>query len=174
MDKQYIHSLLIDIQKDNKQALSDLYDLTYIDIYKYIYSITLNKETAQDITHDVYIQVYKHIHTYNGKGHAMAWLITIARNLTYMFLRKENKTVLVDYQIDSIDNKHQTYNDSILLDMIMNEMNDIEREILVLHIIENLTFLEISHILNKNISTILSQYHRCIKRLKKKYGGAKR
>ena len=172
MRKERLEELMSLVRSGHKDALGELYDLTYLDIYRYIYSITNSKEHAQDLTHDVFIQVYKNISSYNGKGHAMAWLITIARNQTYMFLRKNNRNVLVDYEIDHIDDKVEEMNNSIIMSMIMNELNDDEREIVVLHVVEDLTFIEISKILDKNLSTVLSKYHRSIKKLKSRYGGA--
>ena len=174
MGKHRVEALMDLIKQGHKDALGELYDLTYLDIYKYVYSITNSKEHAQDITHDVYIQIYKNIQSYNGKGHAMAWLITIARNQTYMFLRKNNRSVLVDYEIDHVDDKIEDMQNSILIDMFMNELSEEEREIIVLHVVEDLTFIEISKIVNKNLSTVLSQYHRSVKKLKRKYGGAHR
>ena len=172
MKNERLEEVMLLIKKGHKDALGQLYDITYQDIYRYIYSITASKEHALDLTHDVFIQAYRNIQSYNGKGHAMAWLITIARNQTYMFLRKHSRTILVDYDIDHVDDKVEKMNNSLLVDMIMNELKDDEREVVVLHIVEDLTFLEISKILEKKLSTVLSIYHRSIKKLKQKYGGA--
>ena len=89
-----------------------------------------------------------------------------------MFLRKNNRSVLVDYDIDHIDDNIETMQNSILMDMIMKELSEEEREIVVLHVVEDLTFIEIANIVEKKLSTVLSQYHRSIKKLKNKYGGA--
>lgn len=171
MERDRIEILLNLLKTGNQEALGELYDLTHLDIYRYIFSIVHSKEYAQDLTHDTYIHIYKNAKLYSGKGHAKAWLMTVSRNITYMSLRKTNRTTVVDYDIDGIDTGMDQIHDKIMLQKIMKELNEEEREIIVLHVVEGLTFKEIAEILGIGLSTTLSKYHRSLKKLKKSYGG---
>ena len=119
MDKKKLDLLMNKMKNGDQGALGELYDMTYLDIYKYIYSITKSSELAQDLTHDVFIQAYKNAPSYSNKGHAMAWLITLSRNLTYMYLRKSNRTVLLDEPIEQSDDSMDQVNNSILFKTII-------------------------------------------------------
>ncbi len=121
------------------------------DIYKYIYSITLNKEIAQDIVQNTFLEAIKSINTFNGNSTVKTWLIGIAKYEYYAYLRKNPKSV----SLDEIEFKKISYiqdnNDSYYT--IMNEiskLDDIQRQIAVLRIVNDLSFKEIGNIIGKS------------------------
>ena len=162
-----LDELLNLLKEKNQEVFAELYDIMHDEIFRYIYSIVRNKEYAQDLTHDTFIQIYKNAGHYNQKSHAKAWMITISRNITYMSLRKSNRELLVDYEIDHPDQgMKETIHDKILIEKMMTLLNNEEREIIVLHIIEGFAFREISSIMDIGLSTVLSKYHRSLKKLR--------
>ena len=66
-----IENLIMLIQNGQQNALGELYDICFQQIFQYIYSIVKNKEYAQDLTHDTFIQIYQNIKLYNQKGNPM-------------------------------------------------------------------------------------------------------
>lgn len=161
-----LEQLLIELQ-NNDLVLEQIYEQMYNEVYRYIYSIVRIKEYAQDLTHDVFIHVYKNIHLYKGKGHAKAWLLTISRNITYMSLRKTKREYVVDYEIDKVDENMKGIHNKLLMNTLMIALQKEEREIIVLHVVEGMTFKEISQIMNLKLSTVLNRYHRSLKKMKK-------
>lgn len=128
-----------------------LYEMYSKDIYKYIYSITLNKEIAQDIVQNTFLEAIKSINTFNGNSTVKTWLIGIAKYEYYAYLRKNPKSV----SLDEIEFKKISYiqdnNDSYYT--IMNEiskLDDIQRQIAVLRIVNDLSFKEIGNIIGKS------------------------
>lgn len=161
-----LENLLIALKDDNR-VIGDIYDLMYNEVYRYIYSIVHAKEYAQDLTHDTFIQIYKNAHLYKGNGHAKAWIITISRNITYMSLRKSSREQVVDYHIDSVDESINDIHDKMMIEKMMNILCQEEREIIILHVVEGLTFKEISQVMDLKLSTVLNKYHRSLKKIRK-------
>lgn len=166
LNQREIEKLIIEMQSQ-KEALSQLYELMYNDVFRYIFSIVNSREYAQDLTHDTFLHIYKNAKQYQTKGHPTAWIMTISRNVTYMSLRKTNREKTVHYDIDQVDESMDMIHDKILIEKMLNTLTMQEREIIVLHVVEGLTFREIAYIMDCKLSTVLNKYHRSIKKLKK-------
>lgn len=133
------------------EDIKRLYEMYSKDIYKYIYSITLNKEIAQDIVQNTFLEAIKSINTFKGNSTVKTWLIGIAKYEYYAYLRKNPKSV----SLDEIEFKKVSYiqdnNESYYT--IMNEiskLDDIQRQIAVLRIVNDLSFKEIGNIIGKS------------------------
>ena len=166
LKEKKLEKLLIRL-KNETDILGEIYDLMRDDIYRYIYSIVKSKEMAQDLTHDTFIQIYKNIHLYKENGHPKAWIITISRNITYMSFRKHNREQVVDYEIDAVDEGMKDIHDKMMIRVLLDKLSVEEREIIILHVVEGLTFKEISEIMEMKLTTVLNKYHRSLKKLKK-------
>jgi RNA polymerase sigma-70 factor (ECF subfamily) len=150
-------------------------------IYTITYQITGSEEESKDITQDTFVKVWKNLKKYNGKSSFKTWLISVARNTTIDFLRKKQSILFSNLdKDDDADN----FKDSLIDNQpLQDELFEIEenktkvekallkisiekRTIIILHIYEDLTFEEISKILNKSINTVKSQYRRALLELK--------
>jgi len=108
---------------------------------------------------------------YRSSGKPMAWLITIAKNLCLMKLRERKKKAEVedeDFFINAQYNEDSrlTPEDAFILNECMNELSDEERQIVVLHVVSGFKHREIASFLNMALPTVLSKYHRALKKLK--------
>ena len=66
-------------------------------------------------------------------------------------------------------NKNEVYGDIEVLD-ILKDLDDISKEIVILHVINELKFKEIVPIVNKPLGTVLWIYNKAMKTLKRKVG----
>ena len=133
------------------EDIKRLYEMYSKDIYKYIYSITLNKEIAQDIVQNTFLEAIKSINTFNGNSTVKTWLIGIAKYEYYAYLRKNPKSVSLDEiefkKVNYIQDNNESYY------TIMNEiskLDEIQRQIAVLRIVNDLSFKEIGNIIGKS------------------------
>ena len=62
-------------------ALSQLLQMHYAFVYKYLVKITLNPSHAEDLTQDTMARCIEKIKLYNGTSKFSSWLITIATRL---------------------------------------------------------------------------------------------
>lgn len=152
----------------NKDSLILLYELTKNVVYGLILSIVKNKHDAEDILQEVYIKVYLNAEKYEKKGKPLAWIVTITKNLCYEHLRKSKDNVDIDemHDIGFNDKKNKNVEDKIILNIAFKQISDEERKIIVLHVVGGLKYREIAKILDLPLATVLSKYHRAIRRMK--------
>lgn len=165
-----LDNYIIDISKGDMRALEKLYNNTRTIVLGYAFSILKNITEAEDVMQDVYLNIYKSACLYSSKNKALAWIITITRNLCLEKIRKKNKIIFDD--IDSVEHllsdKDISY-DKVLLKALLEELNSEERQIVILNSMCGFTFLEIGKMMDLKLSTVLSKYNRAIKRLRIMY-----
>ena len=118
--------------------------------------------------HDVYVKAYESAHNYASQGKPMAWLMTIAKNLCYTRFRKQAKFVDVSEQeLESVlaDNPHLSVDDKLVINACMSQLNDGERQIVIMHSMTDLKHKDIARILEMPLATVISKYNRAIKKL---------
>ena len=164
-----IEHLIAEIAKGNKDALGDLYSLIKTDVFAYAMSKTGNKPDAEDIMQDTFIQIYKYAGRYEPQGKPMAWIMTIAKNHCMRKFREyKNRSDLPEEDweryLESAD--RVTPEDKMVIEQVMNGLSDEERQIVVLHALSGFKHREIARMLELPLATVLSKYHRALKKLK--------
>jgi RNA polymerase sigma-70 factor (ECF subfamily) len=159
------------IAAGDTRALENLYHETHTSVYAYVISVLKNIHDAEDVLHDCYLAVHSAAANYSSSGKPMAWIITIAKNLCLMKLRERKKKAEVedeDFFINAQYNEDSrlTPEDAFILSECMNELSDEERQIVVLHVVSGFKHREIASFLNMALPTVLSKYHRALKKLK--------
>lgn len=157
------------ILKDDKTGVENIYKEYITSIYFYILSVVKNKETAEDLTADFFIKLWQKADTYNFKGSHKAWLMTMARNLSIDFLRKNKNHMNIEdfnhiFVSSSMENE---IHNKLLVNDLFTKLKETEREIIILHLISDLTFKEISKTLNRPLGTVTWQYNSAIKKLRR-------
>lgn len=154
------------------RAFEELYRLTYRPLYAFLLSLTLNHDDTDDLLQDTYIRIRGAAHLYKDNGSPMAWMMKIAKNLFLMKVRKEKReavTYVEEYEvtgqlsfdmIGNVDNR-------IMIEQLFRHIQTEDRNIIIMHVIMGLKHKEIADILGKPVATVLTRYHRTMKRLKK-------
>ncbi|MBU1020159.1 MAG: RNA polymerase sigma factor [Firmicutes bacterium] len=163
--------LIKKIANHDADSFETLYQLSSSAVFGLAYSIVGNQVDAEDVVQDVYLSIYEKAHQYKGGGKAMAWIFTITRNQALMMIRDRNKRqhVNLDEVYDvGIDHKieDKVYNDK-LIKVILETLNEDERQIVIMHSMSNIKHKEIADLLEMPLSTVLSKYNRALKKLKK-------
>ena len=148
------------------EAFNELYNLINNNVYSFALSILKNNEDALDVTQDVFITIYHNAFKYQNQNKPMAWILTITKNIAYNKIKSNKKTINVD-EIEFISKPN--HDDKILIEYLLNNLNDDERNIVILHAMNGFKFYEIAKILDLKITTTLSKYHRAIKKLKENH-----
>ena len=106
-------------------------------------------------------------------GSPMAWILTIARNLSLMELRRGTReTTLGDEEWCTVpaDTPRVTAEDRIVLEEALAALTDDERRVIMLHVTSGLKHREIASLLELPLSTVLSKYNRAMKKLRRALG----
>ena len=84
-------------------------------------------------------------------GKPMAWILTIAKNLSLSLLREKSKRADMPEE-NQLEDQSVSFSasteDSIVLNAAMNKLSDEERQIVVLHAITGLKHVEIARFLS--------------------------
>ncbi len=159
------------------EAFGELYQRTRGAVYAMTLSVVRNAHDAQDLTQDVFVRVWESSGQYHARGSPMAWILTIGRNLARMRLRQASRTgELSDEEWDAIpvDAPDVTVEDRVLLQDALAALGAEERQILLLHASSGLKHREIAALLEMPIATVLSKYHRALKKLRARMEGDER
>lgn len=158
------------IAENDMAAFADFYRQTERVIYAYVLATVKNHDDALDVVQDTYLKIRAAAHLYKPMGKPMAWVFTIARNLAISKLRYKNKNDSIE--VGDLENdlnfSYVTDNeDRVVLQAALKILSDEESEIILLHAISGFTHREIASNLGLKLSTVLSKYHRGLKKLKK-------
>lgn len=153
----------------DKDALAQLYAQTRPAVYGFALSILKNPHDAEDVLHDAYLQVWNAAPQYRAHGKAMAWLLTIVRNLAMDQLRRQKRTeplVWEDWQDQLAGTPAVSAEDRMALAALLTALEDQERQIVTLHALTGLKHREIAALLGLPLPTVLSKYSRALKKLR--------
>ena len=172
-DTGSLDRLLEQIADGDKHALADLYEAVRVPVYSYALSILKHAPDAEDVLHDCFLSIHTSAAGYRSVGKPMAWILTITRNLCLMKLREKNRDR--NSRTDIPDEDWDTHLglsdetdicDRLILEECMGQLSDMERQIVVLHVVSGLKHREIAGMLSIPLATVLSRYSRAVKKLK--------
>ena len=169
-----LEDLLLGVAAGDREALSGFYARTRTAVYGLALSYLRSGHDAEDVTQDTYIRVWNSAEGYRPQGKPMAWLLTITKNLSLMRLRERDKVVELpqeDWNTLAIGSPAVTAEDRQVLTAALTALTDQERRIVLLHAVTGLKHREIAQILELPLATVLSKYHRALKKLRNRLEG---
>lgn len=168
-ERRELDGLLSGVAAGDREAFARLYRRTRTAVYGLALSYVKNAHDAQDVAQDAFVRVWDRAHQYRPGSSPMGWLLTITRNLALMKLRQSSRqTDLEPEEWDAIpeDSPAVTPEDRQILQTALAALADGERQIVLLHAAAGLKHREIAALLELPLPTVLSKYHRALKKLK--------
>jgi RNA polymerase sigma-70 factor (ECF subfamily) len=155
--------------------------LSHIDsAYNLARWLVRNGEDAEDVVQEAYLRAFQYASGFRG-GDARAWLLTIVRNTSYMWLRKARgyeAVVPFDEEIHIGANEASNPEelllrnaDGRLVEKALSELPLRFREILVLRELEGLSYREVAEIMGVPMGTVMSTLSRARARFRKGAAG---
>jgi RNA polymerase sigma-70 factor (ECF subfamily) len=174
MNEEYLSP----INQMDHSTINDITKKYWDDVWNYVFLITKNYDQSSDITQDVFVKAFRSIESYRGEGTVKTWLLAIARNTAYSYLRSAffRKVTLYDvvYSNASVVSAEKEFFDKSFLNEVWSAVMDLPRhyrEIIVLDAHFEMSLEEIANILNVPKGTVKSRIHRARKILSKKFKG---
>lgn len=160
--------LLPKIARGDLHALELLYAQHKTRVYRLVLSMTSDSFLAEDITQETFLRVQEQAQTYRRDISETAWIIKIARNITYDILRRRSREI-VDAKAISKDAVVMPDTDEqsnlMFLDLI-KDLSQPEKEIICLRILANLPWREIGQIMGQSADASRKRYARVLKTLR--------
>ncbi|WP_394748666.1 sigma-70 family RNA polymerase sigma factor [Spongiimicrobium salis] len=174
-------ALVKDYINGNERALEVLINRHNQRISSFIYSKVLNRDITEDIFQDTFIKVIRTLKrgSYSEEGKFLPWVMRIAHNLIIDHFRKNKRMPMFegndDFNIFSVisDNKlnaeKQIIKDQIDSDLslLIEELPDDQREVLLMRIYKDMSFKEISENTGVSINTALGRMRYALINLRK-------
>jgi RNA polymerase sigma-70 factor (ECF subfamily) len=173
------------IKRSQKGDINSFEEL--IKEYKKIaYNIALkmlkNKEDAEDVSQEALIKVYKSINRFNMDSSFKTWLYRIVVNTCLDHVRKNKENPISidqpirsghdEFYMDVEDNRptpQEVLETKLTQKMVMDAVNELEddfKSIIILRDINDMSYEEISEVLECNIGTVKSRISRGRQKLK--------
>ena len=168
-ENRELERLLLEVAAGELEALAQLYERTRTAVYGLALSYVKNAHDAQDVTQDTFVRVWDSAHQYRPQGSPMGWLLTVCRNLALMKLRQGARHAdLEEEEWDAIPAQQEglSVEERELLQTALGQLEEQERRIVILHAVTGLKHREISALLELPLATVLSKYHRALKKMR--------
>lgn len=156
------------VAKGNIEALKSIYEQFRVIAYSVAFSILGNQAEAEDVLQETFLRVYEKVDTYMPGTNPKAWILSIARNLAYDLLRRRKKTA-DEEPPDLPDHSFAASSQHVQLKLELTEallqLDEVERQIIVLYLTAGLKHSEISKQLGIPAGTVRWKYRQGLKRL---------
>ena len=167
IDKEELHTIFCKIETNKELYFNKLYENYNGLIYAIVFSILKNREDSEDVVQKVYIKIWNMENQKLPKNNEASWLYSITKNEAIDFIRNRKTLLNIDeiYYISEDDELNEII-DRDNYNKIIEKLNPDEQEIVSLKILSNLSFKEISQILNIPESTAKWKYYKSMHTLK--------
>ena len=184
MDNEFKFSdeeLILRFQKGDEQSYIELVNRYRDRLINFIYRFVNDIESAEDIVQDALLKVYTHKHYYKNIAKFSTWLYTIAGNLAKTELRKKKTRKVTnlsqmgpedkDYELTSnepeTDKAAQNEYLEKRIQIAINKLPLHFKTVTILREIQELSYEEISKIVDVPLGTVKSRINRARLQLQK-------
>lgn len=159
----------------DRDALTDLYHASSLELYRTVHALVRDEELARDVQQDAYLQAFSHLDQLRDTSSFLPWLRQIAVNEARAKLRK-NRELLFSELSDEVDAEEPVIPDlrpeaqpELALDRkettrlvreILNGMPDGQRLIVGMYYYEQIPINQIAEQLELSPGTVKVQLHR--------------
>ena len=164
-----LEHLLLRVGQGDREAFALLYSRTRGAVYALALSLLRDAHEAQDVSQDAFVKVWEAAPGYRPQGSPMAWLLTIVRNLSRSRLRRSSREVELDeeaWNAIPAGAPNVSPEDRQMLQEALARLEGEERRVILLHAVAGLKHRETAQLLELPLSTVLSKYHRGLKKLR--------
>ncbi|MHC0036825.1 RNA polymerase sigma factor SigY [Pseudoneobacillus sp. C159] len=166
-EKNLIKSAL----KGDATSFALLFHENYPFLVKYLVKISLNIDLAEEIAQETMAKCMEKLHLFNGKSKFSSWLITIATNVYFDYLRKEKREKNWQLQEQAFrkikwqfESRNEEWND------VLSALGKLSEEVRIPIILKHYygySYEDIGHMMKLSAGTIKSRVHNGILAVRK-------
>ncbi|CAG9606905.1 RNA polymerase sigma factor [Pseudoneobacillus rhizosphaerae] len=158
----------------NKYSYTHIINKYKNQLYATILRMTKNPQDAQDFVQEAFIKVYHQLGKYDGKGSFSSWIYRVAINHCLDEFRKKS------HHIQKVELSEEMYENpshpeviflkkerSRQLERIVATLPEDERMIILLRYVNELSYDEISELLDIPVTTVRNKLHRAKIKMRK-------
>jgi RNA polymerase sigma-70 factor (ECF subfamily) len=169
------YTLVMRAKDGDQHAFSTVFIRYKDDVYGCIMGILQNGEVVEDLWHDAYVKAWDAIQNLAEPARFKYWLLAIARNLAYDWLRQNRRG-----KNDSLEKEGSTFDpideksglgvviERMYFQCVLAKMEPVLRDVLLLNV-KGLSQAEIAHQLGYKESTVSTYLSKARKRFRQLY-----
>jgi len=143
-------------------------------LYWHIRKIVLRHEDADDLVQEVFIKVFKNIDKFKGESSIYSWMYRIATNESLTFLKKDAKMKKLPFEEYMFDKACALQSDilydgdqiQLMLQKALARLPEQQRLIFTMKYLEDLTYKEMSALLDKSQGGLKANYFHAVSKIK--------
>lgn len=176
----YLNNLVRKAKKQNSDALAKIYDEFLPRVFRYIYYQVNDRTIAEDLTSDTFLKMLTAIEDFREDGKSFyPWLLRIAKNTTYDYLRVKAKRSFVVFDEDveellfdkrnAIDLEYTVMAsiDAEEVRRVVAELTEEQQQVLLLKFTMGLSNMETARVLDKTEGSVKALQVRALASLKR-------
>jgi RNA polymerase sigma factor (sigma-70 family) len=166
--------LIKDFKKGDIRGYNELVRRYQQQVYRVIRKMVLNHDDADDITQEVFIKVYSALKDFREESNVFTWLYRIATNYSINHIKRikvkstvslELVTEQVEYHEKKTDERMDDEQRRKLLVEAIATLPAQQRAVFNLRYYEELSYDEISKIMDKSVGGVKANYFHAVKKL---------
>ncbi len=145
-------------------------------VYWVIRKMVLDHDDADDLTQEVFLKIYGSLKEFRGESKFFTYVYRIAVNFSLNHITKTKKTLHKTVNIDNADVRSKdkradeemdAYDRTKLLEEAIESLPEQQRAVFNMRYYDNLSYEEISAIMNKSTGGMKANYFHAIKNIQK-------
>lgn len=172
MTPKELNRLVKQLQSGDMSVFDDIYYATKSLVYYTILKIVRDASLAEDIMQDAYLKALEKIHSFKPNYSFQSWIVMIAKNMAINEYNRRKRELSFDPSADEyiFGTQESTSENQIIVQEMLESLNDLEQEVVILHVVGDLKHREIAELLQKPIGTVTWTYQQAIQKLRSKFG----
>jgi RNA polymerase sigma factor (sigma-70 family) len=172
------NALMLKVKNGDIDKMGLLYDRYHRQLFRFLFNMTRQKELSEDMVQNIFLRMLKYPDGFMGFGEFKMWMYHIARNTVYDHFRKVKRTPshsdVKDYEERIEGEMHadagiEKEQELKMLEKAMDNLNDENRELIILCRFQELKYTEIAKILNTTEGAVKVRVHRALNQLKSNF-----
>lgn len=162
--------------KGQDEALAALIQRYITLVYRFLCRLVGDSATAEDLAQETFLKAWKGLPGFDRKKVFKTWIFSIAKHTAIDFLRKRQPIPFAAFEDEEMPDFSEHIVDTqplptelaeradlaAELQRGLDQLNPDARSVVLMHETEELTFQEISEIMQESLNTVKSRYRRAI------------
>jgi len=162
------------LREGRREAYENIIDAHYASIYRLLLFLTRDSNVAEDMTQEVFASAWAAIQGFRGDASVKTWLRRIAYNLFLDAQRRHKRDALLAGSTGKSDagvaadplSRIMTEEHLGRMYRALDDLEDEERAILLLHYLDGLSYREMARVLHQPAGTLKWMTHRALEKLR--------
>ncbi|WP_432476095.1 RNA polymerase sigma factor [Nocardioides sp. GXQ0305] len=158
---------------DSDLELRRLFDEHGASVYRMARSVVRDPGLAEDVTQETFIRAWQRSDSYRGEAPIRHWLLRIAHNLAVSTLRaaREQSTDPQRFAVRDSVSPDDVVEGRLAIEDALSSLDPLSRAVVVLREVEQLSYAEISEVLQVPLPTVKTRLFRARGQMRAEQGG---